>query len=107
MADQSIIAGCAEATYTRHPPPDATTLKVLADAATQALQNANIPAREIDGLAVSSFSLAPDHAIDLAWRLGLHLTWLMQDTNGGASGVNMVQHAARAIEAGDATAILV
>ncbi len=107
MAELPTIAGAAEATYTRHPPPDTTTPKVLADAAVQALANAKTQANEIDGLAVSSFSLAPDHAIDLAWRLGLHLTWLMQDTNGGASGVNMVQHAVRAIEAGDATTILV
>jgi acetyl-CoA acetyltransferase len=64
-------------------------------------------AAELDGLAVSSFSLQPDHAVDLAWRMGLHLRWLMQDTNGGASGVNMVQHAARAVETGDARAILV
>jgi acetyl-CoA acetyltransferase len=31
----------------------------------------------------------------------------MQDSNGGASAVNMVQHARRAIEAGDASAILI
>jgi acetyl-CoA acetyltransferase len=31
----------------------------------------------------------------------------MQDTNGGASGVNMLQHAVRAIEAGDAETIVV
>ena len=31
----------------------------------------------------------------------------MEDTNGGASGVNMVQHAVRAIEAGDASSILI
>jgi acetyl-CoA acetyltransferase len=79
----------------------------LADAATRAVADAGIKWSEIDGLAVSSFSLEPDHAIDLAWRLGLHLRWLMQDTNGGASGVNMAQHALRAIESGDASAVLV
>ena len=30
----------------------------------------------------------------------------MEDTNGGASGVNMLQHALRAIEAGDAETIV-
>src|SRR5690606_24861060 len=54
-----------------------------------------------------SFTLAPDHAIDLAWRLGLRLRWLMEDTNGGASGLNMLAHAARAIEAGDARHVLI
>jgi len=102
-----VIAGCGETAYTRHPPPQATTPQVLAEAAWQALDDAGIDAGELDGLAVSSFSLEPDHAVDLAWRLGLHLRWLMQDTNGGTSGVNMLQHARRAVEAGDANAVLV
>jgi acetyl-CoA acetyltransferase len=80
---------------------------VLADAGARALLSAGTSATELDGLAVSSFSLAPDHAVDLAWRLGLRLRWLMQDTNGGASGINMLQHATRAVQAGDARAILI
>jgi acetyl-CoA acetyltransferase len=108
MADaQAVITGASETPYTRHPPPHTTTAHTLADAAMRALADAQIKANDLDGLAVSSFSLQPDHAIDLAWRLGLHLRWLMQDTNGGASGVNMVQHAVRAIQAGDASAVLV
>jgi hypothetical protein len=64
-------------------------------------------AEALDGLVVSSFSLWPDHAVDLAWRLGLHLPWLMEDTNGGASGVNMLQHAGRAVQSDDAGGVLV
>ena len=60
----------------------------------------------VDGLGVSSFSLRPDHAIDLAWHLGLHLSWIMEDPHGGASGLNLLQHAVRAVEAGDARNIL-
>jgi acetyl-CoA acetyltransferase len=101
------IAGCGESPYTRHPPEGTTTSQVLADAGARALASAGLEASELDGLAVSSFSLAPDHAVDLAWRLGVHLRWLMEDTNGGASGINMLQHAARAVQAGDARAILV
>jgi acetyl-CoA acetyltransferase len=101
------LAGSGESPYQRHPPPGTTTAQVLARAALTALDNAGLDASQIDGLAVSSFTLAPDHAIDLAWRLGLHVRWLMQDTNGGASGVNMLQHAARAVEAGDARAVLI
>lgn len=82
-------------------------MAVLAQAAEQALEDAGLDLRQIDGLAVSSFSLGPDHAIDLAWRLGVHVNWLMQDTNGGASGVNMLQHAMHAIEAGDVNAVLI
>jgi acetyl-CoA acetyltransferase len=101
------LAGSGEATYTRHPPPGTTTPRVLAQAAFDALDNSGLASGLIDGLAVSSFTLKPDRAIDLAWRLGLHVRWLMEDTNGGASAVNMLQHAVRAVEAGDARAVLI
>jgi len=106
-ATQAVITGCGESPYTRHPPAGTTTSQVLADAGARALTRAGLEPSALDGLAVSSFSLAPDHAVDLAWRLGLRLRWLMQDTNGGASGINMLQHAARAVQAGDGRAILV
>jgi acetyl-CoA acetyltransferase len=103
----AVIAGCGESPYTRHPPPGTSTAQVLADAGARALASAGLEPSSLDGLAVASFSLAPDHAVDLAWRLGLRLRWLMEDTNGGASGINMLQHAARAVQAGDARAILI
>ncbi len=106
MAD-AVIAGAGEAPYNRHPPRGTTTESLLSRAAQRALRNAGLEARAIDGFAVASFSLAPDHAVDLAWTLGLRLRWLMEDTNGGASGLNMLQHAVRAVEAGDADAVLV
>jgi acetyl-CoA acetyltransferase len=106
-APAAVIAGCGESPYTRHPPAGTTTEQVLADAGARALASAGLGAAELDGLAVASFSLAPDHAVDLAWRLGLRLRWLMEDTNGGASGINMLQHAARAGPAGDARAVLI
>jgi acetyl-CoA acetyltransferase len=71
-----------------------------------ALDDAGLGGDDVDGFGVASFSLAPDHAIDLAWKLGLRLRWIMEDTGGGASGVNMLQHAVRAIEAGDAETIV-
>jgi acetyl-CoA acetyltransferase len=62
---------------------------------------------DVDGLAVGSFSLAPDRAIDVAWKLGLRLRFLMEDNHGGAAGITMIDHARRAVEAGDASVILV
>ena len=62
---------------------------------------------DIQGMAVTSFSLAPDTAVDLAWRLGLSLRWLLQDTNGGSSSMNMLGHALRGVETGAASPILV
>lgn len=103
----ALITGAAQAPYTRHPPPGRNTPEFLATAVHAAIVDGGLRHAQIDGLAVSSFSLAPDHAIDLAWRLGLSLRWIMQDTNGGASGLNMLAHARRAVEAGDAQAVIV
>jgi acetyl-CoA acetyltransferase len=101
------IAGIAQTPYARHPPPTLTTHALLAQATADALADAGVAAAAVDGLAVSSFSLAPDHAIDLAWRLGLRLRWLLEDTNGGASGVDMLAHAVTALRAGKASMILI
>lgn len=96
----------AESPYTRHPSAETTTEALLADAFVRALANADIEHRAVDGLGVASFTLAPDHVADLAWRLGIRARWLMEDTNGGASALNMLQHAVRAVEAGDARTIV-
>ena len=66
-----------------------------------------LPPSDVQGLAVASFSLAPDAAVDLAWKLGLSLRWLLQDTNGGSSAMNMLGHALRGVESGAAEAILI
>ena len=68
-----------------------------------ALEDAGLHSREIDGLAVASFSLAPDRAIDFAWHAGLRLRWIMEDV----MAMNLVQHAVRALQAGDASAIAI
>ena len=101
----ALIAGTGETPYVRRP-DGATTLDVLAQAARQALDDARFEPRDVDGLAISSFTLQPDHAVDVAWRLGLRLRWLMDDATGGAAGVNMLQHARRAVESGDAEVVL-
>ena len=98
---KAAIAGVAETPYRRRPEGvDTTSLLVAAFRA--ALDDAGLAPKDIDGLAVASFTLTPDHAIDVAWRLGLTLRWCMDDALGGASGINMLQHAMRAVEAGDA-----
>ncbi len=105
MNGRPLLVGAAETPYARRP-QGVTTLSLLGQAASGALEDAGLDPADIDGLGVASFSLAPDHAVDLAWRLGLRLRWLMEDTNGGASALNMLQHARRAVEAGDAEAVL-
>ena len=100
------IVGAAESPYTRRPADNVTTESLLADAFVRALAAAGVERSDVDGLGVASFTLAPDRAIDLAWRLGVRPRWLMDDGNGGASGIQLLQHAVRAVEAGDATTVV-
>lgn len=104
---EPLIVAAAESPYSRHPSDSTTTHALLADAFARAIDEAGIAPGEVDGLAVSSFTLAPDTVVDLAWQLGLSVRWLMQSPLGGASGIDMLQHAVRAIEAGDASTIAI
>ncbi len=61
-----------------------------------------IPKMRIDGLAVASFTLAPDTAVGLTQHLGMTLRWLDHVPMGGASGVVSIRRAARAVQSGDA-----
>src|SRR4051812_9993129 len=63
---------------------------------------AGITKERIDGLAVSSFTLAPDTAVGLTQHLGLSPRWLDHIPMGGASGIVALRRAARAVESGDA-----
>ena len=63
---------------------------------------AKIPKARIDGLAVASFTLAPDTAVGLTQHLGLTLRWLDDVRMGGASGIVSIRRAARAVQSGDA-----
>src|SRR5699024_2926058 len=60
----------------------------------------------VDGLAVTSFQLAPDNVVTVAEQLGLSLNWAWQGAHGGASGVVSVIEAAAAITAGRASAVV-
>lgn len=106
VSARASITGSAETRYRRRPESGATTPNVLAEAARLALDDAGLGRDEIDGLAVASLTLQPDRAIDVAVRLGLRLRWIMDAGTAGASGVDMLQHAVRAVEAGDAANVL-
>lgn len=106
MTLPAAIVGAAQAPYRRASGAGTTTETLLVDAAMEAIADAGLERDAVDGLGVASFTLQPDHAIDLAWRLGLRLRWMMQDSSGGVAGVNMLQHAVHALEAGEASAIV-
>lgn len=100
------VVGAHEVPYRRHPGPRQTTEWFLAGAVAGAVRDAGLTLADVDGLGVSSFSLGPDSVVDLACKLGITASWLMQDPLGGASGVNLLQHAVRAVEAGDARVVV-
>ena len=104
--DNAVIVGAVEVPYMRHPPEGTTTETLLADAFVLALETTGIDRVDVDGLGVASFTHRPDRAIDLAWKLGVKPRWLMDDGNGGASGIQLLQHAVRAIQAGDASTVV-
>src|SRR5687767_3833320 len=74
----------------------------LANAFKKLLESANLRKDDIDGLTVSSFTLAPDTAIGLTQHLGLSPRWLDHIPLGGASAVVALRRAARAVQCGDA-----
>ena len=57
---------------------------------------------DIDGLAIASFTLAPDSVVSMTEYLGISPGWLEQIPMGGASGPVAARRAARAVQAGDA-----
>ncbi len=99
------IVAATEVPYQRR--AEGATADWLARAVNHVLDEAGLPVQAVDGLGVCSFSHAPDRAIDLAWSLGMRPRWIMDDGNGGASALNVLQHALRAIEAGDAEVIVI
>ncbi|MGB6536665.1 MAG: thiolase family protein [Xanthobacteraceae bacterium] len=74
----------------------------LAAALAELLDRAGLAKDKLDGLCVSSFTLAPDTAVGLTQHLGLTLRWLDHIPMGGACGVVALRRAARAVQSGDA-----
>jgi len=77
----------------------------LARALSELISRSKLKKDDIDGLSVSSFTLAPDTAIGLTQHLGLSPRWLDHVPFGGASGVVALRRAARAVQAGDAEVV--
>src|ERR1700735_3125361 len=77
----------------------------LARALAELLQRSGLGKDRLDGLCVSSFTLAPDTAVGLTQHLGLTLRWLDNIPMGGASAVVSIRRAARAVQNGDAEVV--
>ncbi|MDE4302881.1 thiolase family protein [Phaeobacter gallaeciensis] len=77
----------------------------IARALREALKVIGMTPQELDGLSVSSFTLAPDTPVGLTQHLGLSPRWLDTVPMGGACGVAALRRAARAVQCGDADVI--
>src|ERR1700689_2469015 len=77
----------------------------LAGVLAELIKRAGISKANIDGLCVSSFTLAPDSAVGLTQHLGLTLRWLDHIPMGGPWGLVALGRAARAVQSGDAAAV--
>jgi len=93
-----VIKGWGQTKYIRKPSNTDSLIDLFAEAISSALNDANLKLSDIDGIAVSSFTLKPDHAIDLAVKFNLKVNWIMDGSTGGASGIDMLQHAVSAIK---------
>lgn len=109
MADPAlrgaVLVGAFQTAYAKHPAKEA--LELLTDAVAGILRGNGIPLSQLDGLAATSFQLAPDNVVTLAERLGASPAWAWQGAHGGASGVMGVIEAARAITDGRASTVVV
>jgi acetyl-CoA acetyltransferase len=79
----------------------------LGQALAEMIRAGGLRKEDIDGLAVASFSLAPDTAVAFTQHIGLSPRWLDHIPCGGASGVVALRRAARAVQAGDADVVAV
>jgi acetyl-CoA acetyltransferase len=101
--DDVVIAAPVTRPYTRYSIRGAHWF--LAGALAELMQRTGLAKDDIDGLCVSSFTLAPDTAVGLTQHLGLTLRWLDHIPMGGACGIVALRRAARAVQCGDADAV--
>ncbi len=69
------------------------------------IERAGLQKHDIDGLAIASFTLAPDSVVSMTEYLDISPGWLEQVPMGGASGPVIARRAARAVQAGDANIV--
>jgi acetyl-CoA acetyltransferase len=98
--DDVVLAAPVTVPYVRYSIRSAHWL--LGRAVAELLAATKIPKARIDGLAVASFTLAPDTAVGLTQHLEMTVRWLDHVPMGGASGIVSIRRAARAVQNGDA-----
>src|SRR5258707_6409674 len=82
MFSNAAIIGVGQSAYTRRPEPGQTALHFMRDAVVAALKDAGLDAKDIQGMAVASFSLAPHPPRCLPLQVRLSPFLLAPETNG-------------------------
>ncbi len=100
---QAVICGVATSDYPYL--PHMSEHAVHAQAAKRALADAGLTLADVDGLATTGFF--PMYAVGVAEYMGMHPSYLDETNIGGASFELLVEHAATAVEAGQAETVLV
>jgi acetyl-CoA acetyltransferase len=77
----------------------------LGSALRELLEASGLEKRQVDGLCLSSFTLAPDGPAPFAQYVGLSPRFLEFLPTGGACGVMALRRAARAVQCGDADVV--
>ena len=77
----------------------------VARALRELLDGSRLRKSDLDGLCLSSFTLAPDTAVGVTQHLGLSLRWLDHIPMGGAAAIVALRRALRAVQSGDASAV--
>ena len=103
LADARIVAAY-QAPYRRR--PSLSPLDLLVTTIADACRDLGLVPSDVDGLAVSSFQLAPDNVVTVAEQLGLTARWAWQAGHGGAGPVVSVIQAAEAITLGRAEVVV-
>jgi len=106
MASQAAIIGIGESRIGRV--PDCSAMQLMADAARKAAEDAGLRLDEIDGIVTGPIRVESwtNPAAVIATALGIRPRYLATLNLAGATGAAMIQHAAMAVAAGQATKVL-
>jgi acetyl-CoA acetyltransferase len=101
--DDAVVTVPVTVPYVRYSPHGAHWF--IARALEGLLESSGLAKANLDGLCLSSFTLAPDNAVGVTQHLGLTLRWLDYIPMGGASGIVALRRALRAVQSGDASVV--
>jgi acetyl-CoA acetyltransferase len=101
--ENAVVAVPVTVPYVRHSIRGAHWF--VARALRDLLAGSGLDKGDLDGLCLSSFTLAPDTAVGLTQHLGLSLRWLDHIPMGGAAAIVALRRALRAVDSGDAAVV--